>query len=76
MRDGSFTVPDARGILEETALLLEKIDSEGSVFRMNHASNYLNLRGTLNADRGAMLEKVRAGLRGDAELKPEYFRAL
>ena len=43
---------------------------------MNHASNYLNLRGTLNADRGAMLEKVRAGLRGDAELKPEYFRAL
>lgn len=76
VRDGSFTVPDARGILEETALLLEKIDSEGSVFRMNHASNYLNLRGTLNADRGAMLEKVRAGLRGDAELKPEYFRAL
>ena len=73
---GDFVVPDARGILEETALLLERIDSPGSVFRMNHASNYLNLRGALNADRAVLLNKVRAGLSGDAELKPEYFRAL
>ena len=31
---------------------------------MNHASNYLTLKGTLNQDRDAMLERVRKGLRG------------
>lgn len=76
VRDGRFVVPDARGILQETALLLERIDSPGSVFRMNHASNYLNLRGTLNDDRPQLLEQVRAGLSGESELKPEYFRLL
>lgn len=76
VRDGSFTVPDAQGILKETELLLSEIDSPGSVFRMNHASNYLSLRGTLNGDREAMLRKVRTGLDGERELKPEQFRAL
>lgn len=76
VRDGSFIVPDAQEILRETELLLSEIDSEGSVFRMNHASNYLSLRGTLNGDREAMLRKIRAGLDGERELKPEQFRAL
>ena len=31
---------------------------------MNHASNYLTLKGTLNQDRDAMLERVRKGLEG------------
>lgn len=76
VQNGSFIVPDAQGILKETELLLSRLDSHGSVFRMNHASNYLNLRGTLNGDREAMLTKVRAGLSGRQELKPEQFRAL
>ena len=46
-----------------------------SVFRMNHASNYLTLKGTLNQDRDAMLERVRKGLEGYG-LRPEYLRAL
>ena len=62
-------------ILRETELLLQHIDSEGSVFRMNHASNYLTLKGTLNQDRDAMLERVRKGLEGYG-LRPEYLRAL
>lgn len=72
----SLTLLSPQEVLEETYALLSHTDSEGSIFRMNHASNYLSLRGTLNRDRGAMLEKLRAGLDGTASLKHEGFRAL
>lgn len=76
VREGSLTLLTAREVLMETEALLSHIDSEGSVFRMNHASNYLTLRGTLNRDRDAMLRQLRAGLDGTALLKHEGFRTL
>lgn len=76
VREGSLTLLTAQEVLEETYELLRHTDSEGSVFRMNHASNYLSLRGTLNRDRAAMLEKLRAGMDGSVRLKHEGFRAL
>ena len=39
--------------------MVETFDSPGSVFRMNHASNYLSLKGTLNEDKEAMLAQIR-----------------
>ena len=45
VHDGTFRLLDQRQVLEETRLLVEALDSPGSVFRMNHASNYLALRG-------------------------------
>ena len=76
IRRGEFKVLTPTQILQETALMLRNIDSEGSVFRMNHASNYLNLRGTLNEDTEAMLARIEAGLNAPDRLKPEQFRAL
>ena len=73
--DGSLTLLDPQEILEETHELLLHTDSEGSVFRMNHASNYLSLRGTLNRDKEAMLQKLQAGIDGHLLLKHEGFRA-
>ena len=61
---------------QETLLLLENIDSEGSVFRSNHASNYLSLRGTLNQDRETMCSVLRKALDGQMRYKNEMFRAL
>ena len=75
VRAGEFTLLTPAEVLKETELLLQTVDSEGSVFRMNHASNYLTLKGTLNRDRQAMLDKVQAGLNG-AGLKPEFMRVL
>ena len=63
-------------ILRETELLLQHIDSEGSVFRMNHASNYLTLKGTLNQDKQALLQRIHSAMSGRTDLRPEYFRAL
>ncbi len=75
VRDGEFTLLSPVEVLKETELFLQHIDSEGSVFRMNHASNYLTLKGTLNRDRQALLDKVQTGLSG-VGLKPEFLRAL
>ena len=63
-------------MLEETRLLVENLDSPGSVFRMNHASNYLSLRGTLNKDKAAMLADIQRAEQDLTRLKPEAWRAL
>ena len=73
--EGKFHLLTAPQVAKETLLMLEHIDSEGSVFRSNHASNYLTLKGTLNRDREAMCEQIRRALERGG-YKKEYFRAL
>ena len=63
-------------VAQETMLLLRELDSEGSVFRSNHASNYLSLRGTLNQDKEKMIAKLMAAFDGRLPLKSERFRLL
>lgn len=78
MRDwqqGKFYLMNPVEIAHETLILLEHIDAEGSVFRANHASNYVNLAGTLNRDRAAMCDKLRRALEGKIQFKNEAFRA-
>lgn len=72
---GRFYLMNPIEIAQETLVLLEHIDCEGSVFRANHASNYVNLAGTLNRDREAMCEKLRAALAGKVRFRSEAFRA-
>ena len=76
VRKGEFTLLDSRQGLEETALLIAQLDCEGAVFRMNHASNYLTLKGTLNEDKQALLQRIHSAMSGRTDLRPEYFRAL
>ena len=76
VKDGSFTLLTAPEVLKETELFLRHVDSEGTVFRANHASNYLTLKGTLNGDRAALLSQLAAALEGQRDLKPEFLRAL
>ncbi|MDO4174223.1 MAG: radical SAM protein [Eubacteriales bacterium] len=73
---GTFQLLTAPQVAQETLLMLEHIDSEGSVFRSNHASNYLTLKGTLNRDREALCNQLRRALEGEIGYKKEYFRAL
>ncbi|MCC8141441.1 MAG: radical SAM protein [Lachnospiraceae bacterium] len=57
-----LTPPD---VVEEMRLFLSHVDSEGTVFRSNHASNYIMLRGTLNGDIPAMLASLDEAKRQD-----------
>ena len=76
VKNGEFNILTPKEVLLETKDLLSKLDSPGSIFRMNHASNYLNLAGTMNTDRQAMIKKIDAALSGEYELRPEWMRRL
>ncbi len=75
VRQGKFTLLEPDEVMEEMELFLGEVDSDGTVFRANHASNYVNLRGTLNQDRERLLAQVRQA-RTSTSYKPEYFRGL
>ena len=74
-KEGRFYLMNPVEIAQETLVLLENIDAEGSVFRANHASNYVNLAGTLNRDRDAMCARLRQALDGQVNFRNEAFRA-
>lgn len=76
VRQGEFQLLTQPQVLRETRLLVEHLDSPGSVFRMNHASNYLVLKGTLNQDREAMLRTIDAAEHDLSRLRPEAWRGL
>ncbi|MDO4490659.1 MAG: radical SAM protein [Lachnospiraceae bacterium] len=70
IRKGEFELLQPEDIVEEMRLFLEHVDSEGTVFRANHASNYIILKGNLNRDIPAMLSylgEVEQGKRFRAE---------
>ncbi len=76
VHDGSFRLLTQPQVLEETRLLVERLDTPGSVFRMNHASNYLVLKGTLNGGRDGMLAEIRRAEADISRLRPESWRGL
>lgn len=45
-------------IVQETEIFLRNIDSPGTVFRTNHASNYVVLAGTFNEDIPRLLRQL------------------
>ncbi|MGI6110083.1 MAG: radical SAM protein [Eubacteriaceae bacterium] len=71
---GKFTMLTPEQIAAETRLMLDHLDSEGTVFRANHVSNYVNLAGTLNRDIPAMKKQLDAALAGRVPFKSEYLR--
>ena len=58
IRSGAFSLLSPEDVLTEMRLFLEHVDAEGTVFRANHASNYIILKGNLNRDIPAMLENL------------------
>ena len=65
-------------LFAEMEILLENLELENTIFRSDHASNYLILKGTLNKDTDRLLETVRAAIRrpGSVPLRAEWQRGL
>lgn len=74
IRQGNFELLTPYDILIETKELLKNIDCPGCIFRSNHASNYVNLRGTLNEDRKFMIGLLDEAIQGNIHLKSEWMR--
>ena len=56
---GELELLNPEDVVEEMKLFLQNVDSEGTVFRSNHASNYVILKGTLNEDIPSMMAYLR-----------------
>jgi len=65
-------------LFNEMHTLLSHLDLQQTVFRSDHASNYLTLKGTLGRDKDRLLEKVADAIRNpaDAGLREEWQRGL
>ncbi len=68
--------------LEQPALFAEMrhfisaLELRRTVFRSDHASNWLILKGTLGADKERLLAEIDAALAGQAPLRPAWARGL
>jgi len=73
-----FQFLDMMETLQEIRWLVEGLELKNSIFRSNHASNYLALRGDLPQDKEKLLAVIDSVLADpDSPLiRPEYFRAL
>ena len=66
----------ARQALEETRLLLERLEVEPLHFTSDHASNYLPLKGGLPEDKARLLSLLDGALSGGQAVRPELWRGL
>jgi radical SAM superfamily enzyme YgiQ (UPF0313 family) len=61
-----FTMPPTSELLDELGLFIANTNLDSSIFRSDHASNYLVLKGVLGKDKDLVLKKI-----ADAINKPE-----
>jgi radical SAM superfamily enzyme YgiQ (UPF0313 family) len=75
---GEFEPLDRVGVFHEMRLLLDGLELSQTVFRSDHASNYLVLKGTLNRDKARLLREVQVAIERPqaAGLRPEWLRRL
>jgi radical SAM superfamily enzyme YgiQ (UPF0313 family) len=77
---GSFKEMNSREILKELKLFINKINFQNKkaqcIFRSNHASNYLPIKGILDRDKDKILSVLNYGLSHEDILRPEFYRAL
>jgi hypothetical protein len=75
---GEFEPLDQRGLFAEMQWLLETLELDNTIFRSDHASNYLVLKGTLRRDKEKLLSQIRAAIErpGSVPLRQEWQRGL
>jgi len=69
---------DVVGLMREMETFLAALDLRRTVFRSDHASNWLVLKGTLGADKDRLLAQLRAAIDAPdaAPLRPAWARGL
>lgn len=73
---GKFEELGALELLKESSDILKGLLMEKTVFRTNHASNYLPLEGRLPKDKDNLLDIIELALEGKVNLRPEFSRGL
>lgn len=77
IQSGKLKLLSPEEVMEETLLMLEHTNVDKKcVFRSNHASNYVSLRGDLPQDKENMMNLLRKAMNNHDMFKNEMFRAL
>ncbi len=76
--DGKFTMLHQLELIEEMGLFLQHTNLKQTIFRSDHASNYLVLKGILSKDKELLLSKINDVLTNPqhANLRKEWERGL
>ncbi len=66
------------GLMQEMELFISELELKRTVFRSDHASNWLILKGTLGADKERLLQELRTAIAAPeaARLRPAWARGL
>ncbi|MCS7144326.1 MAG: B12-binding domain-containing radical SAM protein [Archaeoglobaceae archaeon] len=72
---GEFALPNAVENLQELRMLVENLEAK-TIFRCNHASNYLPIKGNMPEDKLKVLKMIDYALANPRVLKPEWLRGL
>ena len=75
---GTYIPLTVEDVLEEMRLFISHTELEKTIFRSDHASNYLSLKGILNRDKKQFLKQLDTAILSprEAGLKPEWLRGL
>ena len=75
---GDFEPLQQMDLFKEMEILLDTLILEKTVFRSDHASNYLVLKGTLSRDKDRLLTQVRTAIHNPDQihLRQEWQRGL
>ena len=76
--NGEFLPLNTIELIAEMKVFMETLELENTVFRSDHASNYLILKGNLNRDKEELLDRINGVLDNpaNAKLRPEWMRGL
>lgn len=76
--DGDFVEMNKMELIEEMGVFIDGLNLHNTIFRSDHASNYLVLKGILNRDKQKLLAKIAdvVNNKNHSSLKPEWMRGL
>lgn len=76
LQSGKFVLLSPKEVLLETKTMVENINIDNCIFRSNHASNYVSLKGTLLQDKDLILSQINEGLKLSGLEEKDLYRRL
>ena len=73
---GNFQELSSKELIKESYEIIKALNLTKTIFRANHASNYMPLEGTFPKDKTNLLNALKSAIDGNVELKPEFLRGL
>lgn len=73
---GDYVEMNTEDLLQELKLFMEHLELKNTIFRSDHASNYLVLKGVLGKDKERFLYQINEALNHKSNIRPEWMRGI